>query len=154
MLNRVEIIERLPHGDPFVFLDEAQLKGAQMLGRYLITGKESFLYGHFPDRPVFPASIMVEALGQLGVLFLIESHATQPIENDSIYFIKSEDTVCKRMCVPGDVLEMTVTRRICREPLISLTGEIRVLDELAVKVSSFTLSFAFSKKGGNNQCNE
>lgn len=98
--------------------------------------------GHFPDRPVFPASIMVEALGQLAIMYILQGDRGDQIDPTSIYFIKSEDVQCRRKCLPGDRLEMCIRERRVREPLMTFSGEIKVNGEVAVKVSSMTLSFA------------
>ena len=62
----------MPIQPPFLFLNEASVSSTSANGKYKITGQEFFLQGHFKDNPVMPASIMLEALGQLGVLYLLE----------------------------------------------------------------------------------
>jgi 3-hydroxyacyl-[acyl-carrier-protein] dehydratase len=142
MLSRAEVLERLPQGDPFVFVDEARVSESEIVGSYTITGEECFAGGHFPDRPIFPASIMVEALGQLGIVYMMEHYCSAGIDPHSIFFIKSEDVACRRKCVPGDRLEMKMKVLRSREPLILFRGEIKVGGELTLKVSSMTLSFS------------
>ena len=66
-----EIAAILPHQDPFLFLETASIGQGEATGTYIIKGTESFLQGHFKNRPVFPASIMIEALGQLAVFYLL-----------------------------------------------------------------------------------
>ena len=141
-LNREEILKRIPQGDPFVFVDEASLLEESISGNYRISGDEFFLQGHFPDRPIFPASILTEALGQLGIVYMMERFGTEGIDPESIYFIKSESVNCRRKCVPGDLLEMQLQVVRSREPLIQFSGEIRVSGELALKIELLTLSFS------------
>src|SRR4051812_35030973 len=64
----------MPIQPPFLFLNEASVSSTAANGKYKITGQEFFLQGHFKDNPVMPASIMLEALGQLAVLYLLEGH--------------------------------------------------------------------------------
>ncbi|MEM8868102.1 MAG: 3-hydroxyacyl-ACP dehydratase [Verrucomicrobiota bacterium] len=142
ILERSEILETIPQGEPFVFLDQAAIAEKSATGRYRIRGSEVFMPGHFPGRPVFPASIMVEALGQLAIAYIMYCYAEDGVQADSIYFLKSEDVHCQRKCLPGDGLEMTVRLLRVREPLIVFAGEISVDGEQALKVTSFTLSFA------------
>lgn len=142
MLNRTEVLQRLPQSEPFVFVDTAIVNDGQVNGNYTITGQECFAAGHFPERPIFPASIMVEALGQLAIVYMMEPDDSSVIDPESIFFIKSEDVACRRKCLPGDRLEMTMKVLRSREPLMQFTGEIRVGGELTLKVSSMTLSFS------------
>ena len=141
-LGRGEISAIIPHGEPFLFLDSAVMCDGEASGTYRITGDECFMAGHFPGRPIFPAAILVEALGQLAIAYMLESPKEGSIDPESIYFIKSEDVKCSRKCLPGDVLELKVTQLRVREPLMVFSGDISVSGELAMKVSSFTLSFA------------
>jgi 3-hydroxyacyl-[acyl-carrier-protein] dehydratase len=142
MLNRTEVLERLPQGEPFAFVDTATVTDGEVSGSYTITGQECFAGGHFPGRPIFPASIMVEALGQLAIVYMMQPGRSPSIDPESIFFIKSEDVACRRKCLPGDRLEMKMKVLRSREPLMQFSGEIRVGDQLTLKVSSMTLSFS------------
>ena len=89
-----EIASVMPQQDPFLFLESATLNGEVATGTYKISGAEGFLEGHFKNNPVFPASIMIEALGQLGVFYLLKgdsSHFNGPIRPDSIFFTSCDD---------------------------------------------------------------
>ena len=146
MLNKAEVLERLPQGEPFVFVDSAEIFENSIQGSYTITGKECFMAGHFPNRPVFPASIMVEAIGQLGIVFMMQHLHAQKIDPESIFLIKSEDVMCRRKCFPGETLQMKMRLLRIREPLMQFAGEIQVNGELALKVSSMSLSFSTQAK--------
>jgi 3-hydroxyacyl-[acyl-carrier-protein] dehydratase len=146
MLNRTDVLKRLPQGEPFVFIDAATVIDGEATGSYTFTGQECFAAGHFPNRPILPASIMVEALGQLGIVYMMEPDGSSVIDPESIFFIKSEDVACRRKCLPGDRLEMRMKVLRSREPLIQFTGEIRVGGELTLKVSSMTLSFSIQSQ--------
>ncbi|MDF1753116.1 MAG: hypothetical protein P1U89_10110 [Verrucomicrobiales bacterium] len=146
MLNRTEILSSLPQGDPFVFIDEAEVGEGTITGHYTITGDECFMPGHFPGRPVFPASILVEALGQLAIVYLYQKYHDQGLDLESIFFIKSEDVQCRRKCYPGDRLDMKIDVKHVREPVITFKGEISVAGQNAVKLSALILSFSLNAK--------
>ena len=150
MLNRTEILQRLPQSEPFVFVDSANISDGAISGCYTITGRECFAAGHFPGRPVFPASIMVEALGQLAIVYMTDPDRSAVIDPESIFFIKSEEVACRRKCLPGDRLEMKMKVLRSREPLMQFAGEIRVGGELTLKVSSMTLSFSTQSAESSN----
>ena len=142
MLGRKEILALLPHGAAFLFLDAAEVDTDEVFGRYRITGEECFAGAHFPGRYVFPASIMSEALGQLGVVYLSHNMKSRGLRSDSIFFISSEDVSCRRQCRPGETLEMHLKLLRVREPLIVFSGSIHVDGDSVLKVSSLTLSFS------------
>ncbi|HSH09980.1 MAG TPA: phosphopantetheine-binding protein, partial [Oceanipulchritudo sp.] len=105
VLKFEEVAAVMPHQPPFLFLQEARLNGTSAEGSYHISGNEPFLEGHFKDNPVFPASLMLEALGQLAVLLMLKSDGNAfggSIKPDSIYFVSCDDVRCHRMCKPQD----------------------------------------------------
>ncbi len=67
-----QIAAVMPIQPPFLFLNEATISATSAQAKFKITGQEFFLQGHFKDNPVMQASMMLESLGQLGVLALIE----------------------------------------------------------------------------------
>ena len=139
-LDKNAVLKALPQASPFVFVDQATIQEKSIAGSYLITGEEYFLKGHFPDRPIFPASIMMEALGQLAIVYLHQTHLGK-LDKESVYFLGSEDTVCRRRCLPGDRLDMSIEVKIEREPMVIVKGRIQVGEEMAIRVSALKLSF-------------
>ena len=73
-----EIASLMPHREPFLFLETAKIDDKEAIATYRISGNEYFLEGHFKENPVFPASIMIEALGQLCVFFLLKGDSSFP----------------------------------------------------------------------------
>jgi len=138
------VLARMPIQPPFLFLDEARVGAARATASYRITGQEFFLQGHFKDNPVMPASIMLEALGQLGVLYLLTG---LPVETGkavgpaTIFFASTDGVRCHRVCKPGDVLTMTLKPKRVKAPLATFEGNIRVGSEKAVAVEELTLTF-------------
>ena len=137
-----QIAATMPHQEPFLFLQEASLSGSRAVGSYRISGKEDFLKGHFKQRPIFPASILLEALGQLAVFSLLKSREELAGKDAPIYFAGAEGVRCQRVCVPGDVLELSVELKRLREPLAVFSGKITVRGEKAVSAEEITLAIA------------
>jgi acyl carrier protein len=136
----------MPVQPPFLFLNEASVSSTGANGKYKITGQEFFLQGHFKDNPVMPASIMLEALGQLAVLYLLEGAPTEPgkmIGSDKIFFTGCEGVRAHRMCKPGDILTLSIKPKRMKMPLATFEGAIRVGQEKAVIAEDITLTFAF-----------
>ncbi len=134
----------MPVQPPFLFLNEASVSSTAANGKYRITGQEFFLQGHFKDNPVMPASIMLEALGQLAVLYLLEGAPTEPgkmISPNTIFFTGCEGVRAHRICKPGDILTLSIKPKRMKMPLSTFEGSIRVGQEKAVIVEEITLTF-------------
>lgn len=134
----------MPIQPPFLFLNEASVSSTGANGKYKITGQEFFLQGHFKDNPVMPASIMLEALGQLAVLFLLEGAAVEPgkvVAPNTIFFTGCEGVRAHRVCKPGDILSLSIKPKRMKMPLATFEGAIRVGQEKAVIAEEFTLTF-------------
>lgn len=134
----------MPIQPPFLFLNEASVSSTAANGKYKISGQEFFLQGHFKDNPVMPASIMLEALGQLAVLYLLEGAPTEPgkmISPQTIFFTGCEGVRAHRICKPGDILTLSIKPKRMKMPLATFEGTIRVGQEKAVIAEEITLTF-------------
>ena len=71
--DSTDLVALLPHRPPFRFVDavDAHDPGVSVTARYLVTGDEAFLAGHFPGNPVFPGVLQLEALAQAGAIALL-----------------------------------------------------------------------------------
>ena len=114
-VNRIR--ELLPHRYPFLMVDKVLEKGEKyIVGVKNVTGNEPFFVGHFPQEPVMPGVLMVEAMAQTGGL-LVLSTVDDP-ERYSTYFMKIDNVKFRQKVVPGDTLLfhvsfMTPLRRGC-----------------------------------------
>lgn len=144
VLNIEQIAAVMPHQPPFLFLQEARINGLSAEGSYLISGDEAFLEGHFKGNPVFPASLMLEALGQLAVLFMLksnnESFGGQPMA-DSIYFVSCDGVRCHKPARPQDVLQLKVTLKKVHAPLAQFEGTILCHGQKIAKAEEISLTF-------------
>ena len=144
-----EIATVMPQQDPFLFLESATLNGEVATGIYNISGTEGFLEGHFKNNPVFPASIMIEALGQLGVFYLLKGENTLfegPVRPDSIFFTSCDGVRCRRVCKPGEKLVLSIRPKQIRHPIAVFDGLIRVGDEKAASAEEIKLTFDYYPK--------
>ena len=148
-LTHDEIADIMPHQEPFLFLDEADIGLGNARGSYKITGEEYFLKGHFKEEPVFPASIMIEAVGQLAVLFLLTSKGLElphPVDNKKIMFTACEDSSCHQICRPGDVLEFSVAVKKVRAPFIKFQDcMVSKEGKKVFKTGGISLAFALKQ---------
>jgi len=137
----------MPIQPPFLFLNEASVSSSGANGKYKISGQEFFLQGHFKNNPVLPASIMLEALGQLAVLFLLEGGVSEPgkvVNPQTIFFTGCEGVRAHRVCKPGDILSLSIKAKRMKMPLATFEGVIRVGQEKAAIAEEITLTFGFA----------
>jgi 3-hydroxyacyl-[acyl-carrier-protein] dehydratase len=142
-----QIVGIMPIQPPFLFLNEASVSSHGASAKYKINGQEFFLQGHFKDNPVMPASIMLEAIGQLAVLFLLEggiSESGKVVDPKTIFFTSCEGVRCHRICKPGDLLSISVKPKRMKMPLATFEGAIRVGQEKAAMAEEITLTFGLT----------
>jgi 3-hydroxyacyl-[acyl-carrier-protein] dehydratase len=111
--NLQEIHELLPHRYPFALVDKIIdfVPGEQAIGIKNVTFNEQFFQGHFPDFPLMPGVLIVEAMAQVGgiVLTNLPEYTNLPTDRRWLFVFMGIDGVrFRRQVVPGDQLVMTV----------------------------------------------
>lgn len=98
----------LPHRPPFLMVDRIiELTPERVVGVKNVTINEDLFRGHFPDQPIFPGVLQVEAMAQVGGV-LVLSQFEDP-ENYLTYFMKMDNVKFRKMVVPGDTLVFELT---------------------------------------------
>ena len=132
-LKNEEIIKILPHRYPFLLVDRVTaFEDRQWIEGYKnVSANEEFFVGHFPDRPIMPGVLMLEALAQLGSIFwrLCKGDET---EGALLVFSGCEDVKFRRQVVPGDVISMRLELIKSKFGHWKMRGIVKVGDEMAV----------------------
>lgn len=103
VLDNMEVSRMLPHRFPFLMVDKIiELTPNQVVGVKNVTINEAFFQGHFPDNPVFPGVLQIEALAQTGGILAL--HNVPDPGNWDTYFLKIDNTKFKAKVHPGDTL--------------------------------------------------
>ncbi len=130
-INR--IMTMLPHRPPFLLVDKIiEVTDVMVLGIKNVTMNEPFFTGHFPDEPVMPGVLIVEALAQCGGILVM--HAVDNPKEYSTYFLKIDNVRFKRKVVPGDtlVLKMELLEPV-RRGIVRMRAQAFVGEQLATE---------------------
>lgn len=128
-----DILKLLPHRYPFFLLDRvlAMEVNHSLTALKNVTMNEAFFTGHFPDKPVMPGVLILEAMAQAGAVLAYKSMNATP-DDGTIYYLAGIDNArFRRMVEPGDQLRLEVQVLKAKRELWKLSGKAYVDDELA-----------------------
>jgi beta-hydroxyacyl-ACP dehydratase FabZ len=128
-----KILEVLPHRFPFLLVDRIlETDGStRMVGLKNVTINEPYFQGHFPDHPVMPGVLLVEALAQVGVILLLHN---DPDRNSKlVYFSGIDKCRFRQPVVPGDQLKIEVDVLKQRDRYYKMKGQASVDGSVAVE---------------------
>lgn len=105
-----EILEYLPHRYPFLLVDRvlAVEPGKSLIGLKNVSFNEPFFLGHFPQQPIMPGVLILEALAQATGLLAFKSEPQKPDHSSMYYLVGVDNARFKRPVVPGDQLILEV----------------------------------------------
>lgn len=134
LIDNIQIRKLLPHRYPFLLVDKviAMDSGRRITAIKNVTANEPFFNGHFPEAPIMPGVLMIEALAQASGLLLRGSQAVLPAEELDMFFLAGiHEARFRRMVLPGDQLELEVEVLKQRLNLWKFNGTAKVDGELA-----------------------
>ena len=105
-----EIMKYLPHRYPMLLIDRVVEfhHGESLIALKNVSYNESYFQGHFPNRPVMPAVIILEAMAQATGILVLRSMDKLPSEKSIYYFVGIDGARFRRPVVPGDQLRIEV----------------------------------------------
>lgn len=109
IINIEKIIKSLPHRYPILLVDKVvELEvGKKIVAIKNVTFNEPHFLGHFPDHPIMPGVLIIEALAQAGAL-MVTAAPDFNAEDKLVYFMSIDGAKFRKPVVPGDVLELHV----------------------------------------------
>jgi 3-hydroxyacyl-[acyl-carrier-protein] dehydratase len=114
-MKREEIKKILPHREPMLLIDEANLLDeATAEGFYTVRGDEYFLQGHFPGNPVVPGVILCEIMAQTCCVLMGEGGNS---EGMTPYYTGLNNVKFKQPVVPGDTIRMDCSLQRVKKPV-------------------------------------
>ncbi|GJP56514.1 hypothetical protein CLOM_g15579 [Closterium sp. NIES-68] len=132
VLDINKIKELLPHRYPFLLVDRVieYQPGVTAVGIKNVTVNDNFFPGHFPERPIMPGVLMVEAMAQLGGIVMLTDDFGG--KRDAFFFAGVDGVRWRKPVVPGDtlVMRMTLTKYQKRFGIAKLAGKAYVGNDL------------------------
>ncbi len=134
VLDHRQIKEYLPHRYPFLFLDRVvsfSHDPPRIEALKAFTQNEAFFQGHFPDEPLVPGVILIEALAQLGIIFMKKLF---PEYQDRLFVLAGVEKARFRAPVyPGDVVRLVLEGYKFRRNILKTTGQVWLGERLAAE---------------------
>lgn len=142
-LGPAEIRDLIPHRYPFLLVDRVEElePGVRAVGIKNVTQNEPFFQGHFPDYPVMPGVLIVEAMAQVGAVGVM---VNEEYRDKLALFAGIDNVRFRRQVIPGDVLTMEVEIERLKGRIGRGKGRATVDGEKACEAD---LMFAFADKG-------
>ena len=128
-----EVLKYLPHRYPFLLIDRIISidPGKSLVALKNVTINETFFMGHFPEHPVMPGVLILEAMAQAGGVLAYKSTNTFPDQGVLYYFAGIDNARFRRIVEPGDQLRLEVKVLRSKREIWKLEGCAYVEDELA-----------------------
>jgi 3-hydroxyacyl-[acyl-carrier-protein] dehydratase len=141
MLTIEEIKEIIPHRYPFLLIDriEELEEGKRAVGLKNVTANEEFFNGHFPEYPVMPGVLIIEALAQAGAVAILKKEENR---GKIGFFAGIDNCRFKRQVKPGDQLKLEVDITRMKGPVAKAHGVATVNGEVAAEAD---MTFAIQK---------
>lgn len=135
-ININEILQLIPHRYPFILVDRVLScePGVKLQAIKNITINELYFTGHFPDHPVMPGVLILEAMAQaMGILAIKTMEAQGAVRRggEIFYFAGIDKVRFKRLVIPGDQLVMDIELTRTKREIMKATAIARVGDEVA-----------------------
>ena len=143
-VNKVRAL--LPHRPPFLLVDKIyEVTDDIVIGCKNVTMNEPFFVGHFPEEPVMPGVLIVEAMAQCGGILVLNQ--VEDPENYSTYFVKIDGIKFRHKVVPGDTLVFKLVKIApIRRGIVTMRGYAFVGKTLVCEVGEFMAQVAKTKK--------
>jgi len=110
-IDIMRIMEMIPHRYPFLLVDRVEdiVTGKSATGIKNVTINEPFFQGHFPEKPVMPGVLIVEAMAQTAAVLVVHTEG-EDIEGKLVYFMSIDDCRFRKPVGPGDTLHIKVDK--------------------------------------------
>ena len=136
MIDVHRIMEMIPHRYPFLMIDRVVdiVPGAKATGVKNVTINEPYFAGHFPERPVMPGVLIIEAMAQTAAVFVVHTLGAES-EGKLVYFMSVDGARFRKPVEPGDQLHVEVTKQRSRGNVWQFSGKATVNGKLVAEAT-------------------
>lgn len=126
-MDTIRLMEVLPHRYPFLMIDRLVdiIANVSATGIKNVTVNEPYFQGHFPGQPVMPGVLIIEAMAQTSAALVVHSMGPHA-EGKLVYFMSIESARFRKPVVPGDRLNVHVTKERSRGNVWKFSAEAKV----------------------------
>ncbi len=130
------IMEMIPHRYPMLMIDKVVdlVPDTSAVGIKNVTINEPYFQGHFPDHPVMPGVLIIEAMAQTSAVLVIETMGAAA-EGRLVYFMSIDQARFRKPIMPGDTVRIQVTKQRQRGNVWKFKGEARVGEALMAEAT-------------------
>ena len=129
-----EIMSLIPHRYPMLLIDRVEdvQPGQAAVGIKNVSMNEWYFQGHFPERPILPGVLIIEAMAQTAAVLVMKTLA---LKDKLVYFMSVEEAKFRKPVAPGDVMRLKVTKDKNRGVVWKFRGEAFVDGHLAAEAT-------------------
>ena len=130
------ILEMIPHRYPFLMIDRVVdvVSGESAVGIKNVSINESYFQGHFPQHPVMPGVLMIEAMAQTAAVLVVHTLGRE-FEGKLVYFMSVDSARFRHPVFPGDQLQVKVVRKQNRGAVWKFDGSAIVSGKLMAEAT-------------------
>jgi len=135
-IDIMKIMDRIPHRYPFLLVDKiVEIEPYESAtGVKCVTASEPHFQGHFPQRPIMPGVLIVEAMAQTAGVMVVSSLGPEA-EGKLVYFMSIDDCKFRKPVVPGDQMFVTIVKKQQRGPVWKFRGVAKVDGQVVAEAS-------------------
>jgi 3-hydroxyacyl-[acyl-carrier-protein] dehydratase len=122
-----QILKSIPHRYPLLLVDKiiAMEENKSIIGIKNVTFNEPHFAGHFPDKPIMPGVLIIEAMAQTASVMVMNSGG-RSLEESLVYFMSIDNAKFRKPVIPGDVLELHIQVILNRGAVWKMSGIAKV----------------------------
>lgn len=138
LINIDQIIKLIPHRYPILLVDKIVSieNGKEIVAIKNVTFNEPHFMGHFPEHPIMPGVLIIEAMAQAAAIMVMQSGDFK-LEENLVYFLSIDGAKFRKPVIPGDVLELHIKTVQSRGPVWKLSG-VAMVDGQKVSEAEFS----------------